>query len=218
MIAGNGPFPEAFLRECGRSRVQCILHEKTYQTVQTASLGTPDNVSNAMQRVTLSGAATEATGARPATRTDRHSTFPGARYCTARMHTTEALPDMLSIGHEVRKRPMPTSVTVVHHTFYGFAIQSMGGQCEHSETLPTVPCVSRSKVMEMGEHSPNWGKPAKLPIVLYARPLSHLGGMVGVWRSMVGLGSAQWWAAVNPTYVAPLDTSLGNPIPSLSRP
>ena len=110
------------------------------------------------------------------------------------------------------------AVTVVHHTFYGFAIQSMGGQCEHSETLPTVPCVSRSKVMEMGEHSPNWGKPAKLPIVLYARPLSHLGGMVGVWRSMVGLGSAQWWAAVNPTYVAPLDTSLGNPIPSLSRP
>jgi hypothetical protein len=49
-----------------------------------------------MQRVTLSGPATEATGARPATRTDRHSTFPGARYCTARMHTTEALPDMLS--------------------------------------------------------------------------------------------------------------------------
>ena len=27
------------------------------------------------------------------------------------------------------------SVTVVHHTFYGFAIQSMGGQCEHSQTL-----------------------------------------------------------------------------------
>ena len=42
--------------------------------------------------------------------------------------------------------------------------------------------------------------------------------MVGVWRSMVGMGSAQWWAAVKPTRVAPLDTSLGNPINSLSRP
>ena len=49
-----------------------------------------------MQRVTLSGPATEATGARPATRTDRHSTVPGARYCMACMRTTEALPDMRS--------------------------------------------------------------------------------------------------------------------------
>ena len=88
----------------------------------------------------------------------------------------------------------------------------VGAVPEHSETLPTVPCVSRSKVMEMGEHSPNWGKPAKLPIVLYARPRSHLGGMVGVWRSMVGLGSAQWWAAVNPTYVAPRVAPLDTPI------
>ena len=42
--------------------------------------------------------------------------------------------------------------------------------------------------------------------------------MVGVWYSMVGMVSVQWWAAVKPTHVAPLDTYLGNPIPSLSRP
>ena len=49
-----------------------------------------------MQRFTLSGPATEATGARPTTRTYRHSTVPGARCCTARMHTTEALHGMRS--------------------------------------------------------------------------------------------------------------------------
>ena len=72
--------------------------------------------------------------------------------------------------------------------------------------------------MEMEEHPPSWGKPAKLPIIRCERPLSTPRCMVGVWRSMEGMVSAQWWAAVKPTHVAPLDTSLGNPIPSLSRP
>ena len=72
--------------------------------------------------------------------------------------------------------------------------------------------------MEMGEHSPSWRKPAYLPIACYERPLSHTPRcMVGVWHSMVGMVGAQWWAAVKPTHVAPLGTSLGNPIPSLSR-
>ena len=73
--------------------------------------------------------------------------------------------------------------------------------------------------MEMEEHSPSWGKPAKLPISSSVNVRFHT-SVHGwrTWRSMVGMGSAQWWAAVKPTYVAPLDTSLGSPIPSLSRP
>jgi hypothetical protein len=39
--------------------------------------------------------------------------------------------------------------------------------------------------MEMGEHCPSWGKPAKLPIVLCERPLSHL----GAWLAY----GAVWW-------------------------
>ena len=39
--------------------------------------------------------------------------------------------------------------------------------------------------MEMEEHSPSWGKPAKLPIVLCERPLSHL----GAWLAY----GAVWW-------------------------
>ena len=34
--------------------------------------------------------------------------------------------------------------------------------------------------MEMEEHPPSWGKPAKLPIVLCERPLSHRRCMAGV--------------------------------------
>ena len=50
-------------------------------------------------------------------------------------------------------------VTVLPLTFEGLPIQCKGGQYEHSQTLPAVPCVSRSKVMEMEEHPPSWGKP-----------------------------------------------------------
>ena len=39
--------------------------------------------------------------------------------------------------------------------------------------------------MELGEHSPSQGKPAKLPIVLCERPLSHL----GAWSAY----GAVWW-------------------------
>ena len=39
--------------------------------------------------------------------------------------------------------------------------------------------------MEMEEHSPSQGKPAKLPIVLCERPLSHL----GAWLAY----GAVWW-------------------------
>ena len=49
-----------------------------------------------MQRVYTQRTSNKATGARPTTRTDRHSTVPGARRCTARMHTTAALHGMRS--------------------------------------------------------------------------------------------------------------------------
>ena len=39
--------------------------------------------------------------------------------------------------------------------------------------------------MELGEHSPSQGKPAKLPIDLCERPLSHL----GAWSAY----GAVWW-------------------------
>ena len=68
--------------------------------------------------------------------------------------------------------------------------------------------------MEMEEHPPSWGKPAKLPIIRCERPLSHL----GAWLAYGVNGSTQWWAVMKPTHVAPLDTSLGNPIAPLSRP
>ena len=94
-------------------------------------------------------------------------------YCSPPLHTAHSHHTVPYANHAPRcesarsQRTMGSlAVTVVHHTFYGFAIQSMGGQCEHSQTLPTVPCVSRSKVMEMGEHCPSWGKLAKRPIVL----------------------------------------------------
>ena len=79
------------------------------------------------------------------------------------------------------------AVTVLPLTFEGLPIQCKGGQYEHSQTLPAVPCVSRSKVMEMEEHPPSWGKPAKLPIIRCERPLSHLGA-----RSAYGTVRWEW--------------------------
>ena len=111
---------------------------------------------------------------------------------------------------EARKR----TVTPLPHTIDGFTIQCMGGVCGDPLALPAVSCESRSKVMEMEEHSPSQGKPASSPSsAVNVRFHTSVHG----WR-MVGMVSAQWWAAVNPTPAAPLDTSLGNPIPSLSRP
>ena len=72
--------------------------------------------------------------------------------------------------------------------------------------------------MEMEEHSPSQGKPAKLPIVLCERPLSHLGAWLAYGNVWWGWSADRGWAAVKPTTVAPLDTSLDNPITSLSRP
>ena len=41
--------------------------------------------------------------------------------------------------------------------------------------------------MEMEEHPPSWGKPAKLPIIRCERPLSHLGA-----RSAYGTVRWKW--------------------------
>ena len=77
------------------------------------------------------------------------------------------------------------TVTPLPHTFDGFTIQCMGGVCGDPLTLPAVSCETRSKVMEMDEHSPSWWKPAKLPIICCERPLSHL----GAWLAY----GAVWW-------------------------
>ena len=73
--------------------------------------------------------------------------------------------------------------------------------------------------MEMGEHSPSWRKPVKLPIHNPLRTSAFTPRCkVGVWHRTVEMVIAQWRAGVKPTHVEPLDKSLGNPINSLSRP
>ena len=65
------------------------------------------------------------------------------------------------------------SVTVLHHTFYGFAMLFMVGVCGLLLNPPAVPLESSGKVMEMGEHSPSqWGSAAP-PTACCERPLSH---------------------------------------------
>ena len=62
----------------------------------------------------------------------------------------------------------------MHHTFDGITIQCMVGHYRHTLSLPEVFFEARGKVMEMVEHSPSQGKPAKVPIIRYERPLSHI--------------------------------------------
>ena len=70
---------------------------------------------------------------------------------------------------------LSTSATVLVHTFDGLSIQCMVGQCRHTLSLPEVFFEARGKVMEMVEHYPSQGKPAKLPIIRCERPLSRIG-------------------------------------------
>ena len=77
------------------------------------------------------------------------------------------------------------AVTPLIHTFDGVSIQCMVGQCRHTLSLPEVFFEARGKVMEMVEHSPSQGKPAKLPIICYERPVSRL----GAWLAY----GAVWW-------------------------
>ena len=60
---------------------------------------------------------------------------------------------------DVTARP----VTVLVHTFDGLSIQCMVGQSRHTLSLPGVFLEARGKVIEMEEHSPSRGEPAKLP-------------------------------------------------------
>ena len=57
----------------------------------------------------------------------------------------------------------PLTVTVLHHTFYGFAILFMGSMCGMLLNPPAVPLKCSSKIMEMGEHPPSRGKPVGPP-------------------------------------------------------
>ena len=52
-------------------------------------------------------------------------------------------------------RTWTPAVTVLHHTFYGFAILFMGSVCDSLLNPPAVPLESSGKVMEMGEHPPS---------------------------------------------------------------
>ena len=67
-----------------------------------------------------------------------------------------------------------SAVTPLHHTFDGITIQCMVGHYRHTLSLPEVFFEARGKVMEMVEHSPSQGKPAKVPIIRYERPLSRI--------------------------------------------
>ena len=85
----------------------------------------------------------------------------------------------------------------------------MVGQCTHTLSLPEVFFEARGKVMEMVEHYPSQGKPAKLPTSAVNVPAFTHRRMIGVWHSMVGMARAQRWADVKPAHVAPLGTSPG---------
>ena len=65
-------------------------------------------------------------------------------------------------------------LTPLIHTFDGVSIQCMVGQCTHTLSLPEVFFEARGKVMEMVDHSPSQGKPAKLPIIRCERLLSRI--------------------------------------------
>ena len=95
-----------------------------------------------------------------------------------------------------RGGPARLSVTVLHHTFYGFAILFMGGVCSDASTLPTVSYESRSQIMEMGEHSPSRGESAEHPNACCEHSLSHP-RMGCVWVVYgYGCGCKQGWVRV----------------------
>ena len=58
------------------------------------------------------------------------------------------------------------SVTLLGHTFDALGIQCMVGQSRHALSLPGVFFEASGRVMEMEEHSPSRGEPAKLPEAL----------------------------------------------------